>query len=107
MLVSFAAPIIGMAISAPRPTTTIGISRNGVTPAISTKAIATIMVRNTAPLISRGFPSAALCLTGRFRVPMRLVTFHDRVRPPRVGRLEGERVVELAAPTMLDWLHGE
>jgi fumarylacetoacetate (FAA) hydrolase len=38
---------------------------------------------------------------------MRLVTFHDRVRPPRVGRLEGERVVELAAPSMLDWLRGE
>jgi 2-keto-4-pentenoate hydratase/2-oxohepta-3-ene-1,7-dioic acid hydratase in catechol pathway len=42
---------------------------------------------------------------------MRLVTFHDRVRPPRVGRLEGEgedaRVVELAAPTMLDWLRGD
>jgi fumarylacetoacetate (FAA) hydrolase len=42
---------------------------------------------------------------------MRLVTFHDRARPPRVGRLEGEgaqaRVVELAAPTMLHWLRGD
>src|SRR4051794_21731414 len=42
---------------------------------------------------------------------MRLVTFHDRVRPPRVGRLEGEgeaaRGVELAAPSMLHWLRGE
>ena len=33
---------------------------------------------------------------------MRLVTFRGGV-----GRLEGERVIQLAAPTMLDWLRGE
>jgi fumarylacetoacetate (FAA) hydrolase len=42
---------------------------------------------------------------------MRLVTFHDPHGTPRVGRLDGEsddvRVVELAAPTMLDWLRGD
>jgi len=39
---------------------------------------------------------------------MRLVTFRDPHGSVRVGRLdEGERVVELAAPTMLDWLRGE
>jgi fumarylacetoacetate (FAA) hydrolase len=38
---------------------------------------------------------------------MRLVTFDDRTGAPRVGRLDGERVVELAARSMLEWLHGE
>jgi fumarylacetoacetate (FAA) hydrolase len=42
---------------------------------------------------------------------MRLVTFHDPHGTPRVGRLDGEgddvRVVELSAPTMLDWLRGD
>jgi len=38
---------------------------------------------------------------------MRLVTFDDRTGSPRVGRLDGERVVELAARSMLGWLHGE
>jgi fumarylacetoacetate (FAA) hydrolase len=42
---------------------------------------------------------------------MRLVTFHDPHGTPRVGRLDGEgddvRVIELSAPTMLDWLRGE
>ena len=38
---------------------------------------------------------------------MRLVTFTDRVGGARVGRLDGDRVVELAAPSMLDWLRGE
>jgi fumarylacetoacetate (FAA) hydrolase len=42
---------------------------------------------------------------------MRLVTFRDPHGSTRVGRLDGEgadtRVVELAAPTMLDWLRGE
>jgi len=42
---------------------------------------------------------------------MRLVTFSDRISGPRVGRLDGDgeatRVVELAAPTMLDWLRGD
>jgi fumarylacetoacetate (FAA) hydrolase len=38
---------------------------------------------------------------------MRLVTFRDPHNSQRVGRLDGERVVELAAPTMLDWLRGD
>jgi fumarylacetoacetate (FAA) hydrolase len=42
---------------------------------------------------------------------MRLVTFRDPHGTPRVGRLDGDgddvRVVELAAPTMLDWLRGD
>jgi 2-keto-4-pentenoate hydratase/2-oxohepta-3-ene-1,7-dioic acid hydratase in catechol pathway len=42
---------------------------------------------------------------------MRLVSFRDRTSTPRVGRLDGDgegaRVVELTAPTMLDWLRGE
>ncbi|MBI5105495.1 MAG: fumarylacetoacetate hydrolase family protein [Solirubrobacterales bacterium] len=38
---------------------------------------------------------------------MRLVSFRDRTGSDRVGRLDGDRVVELAAPSMLDWLRGE
>ena len=42
---------------------------------------------------------------------MRLVTFRDPHGSVRVGRLDGDgedaRVVELAAPTMLDWLRGD
>jgi fumarylacetoacetate (FAA) hydrolase len=38
---------------------------------------------------------------------MRLVTFHDPHGSSRVGRLDDERVVELAAPSMLDWLRGD
>ncbi|HMJ33397.1 MAG TPA: fumarylacetoacetate hydrolase family protein [Baekduia sp.] len=42
---------------------------------------------------------------------MRLVTFHDPHGTLRTGRLDGEdddvRVVELSAPTMLDWLRGD
>jgi fumarylacetoacetate (FAA) hydrolase len=38
---------------------------------------------------------------------MRLVTFRDPHGSTRVGRLDGDRVVELAAPTMLDWLRGD
>jgi fumarylacetoacetate (FAA) hydrolase len=42
---------------------------------------------------------------------MRLVTFRDPHNSVRVGRLDGDaddaRVVELAAPTMLDWLRGD
>jgi fumarylacetoacetate (FAA) hydrolase len=42
---------------------------------------------------------------------MRLVTFHDPHGTPRTGRLDGEgddvRVIELSAPTMLDWLRGD
>jgi fumarylacetoacetate (FAA) hydrolase len=39
---------------------------------------------------------------------MRLVTFRDPHNAIRVGRLDGgDRVVELAAPTMLDWLRGD
>ncbi|HWH96576.1 MAG TPA: fumarylacetoacetate hydrolase family protein [Baekduia sp.] len=42
---------------------------------------------------------------------MRLVTFRDPHSSVRVGRLDGDaadtRVVELAAPTMLDWLRGD
>lgn len=39
---------------------------------------------------------------------MRLVTFRDPHSAIRVGRLDdGERVVELAAASMLDWLRGE
>src|ERR1700754_4421367 len=38
---------------------------------------------------------------------MRLVTFHDPHGTPRTGRLDGERVTELAARTMLDWLRGD
>jgi fumarylacetoacetate (FAA) hydrolase len=37
---------------------------------------------------------------------MRLVTFRDRARAVRVGRLEGERVAVLAAGSMIDWLAG-
>jgi fumarylacetoacetate (FAA) hydrolase len=42
---------------------------------------------------------------------MRLVTFQDPHGSARVGRLDGDaqdaRVVELQAPTMLDWLRGD
>lgn len=38
---------------------------------------------------------------------MRLVTYRDSGGGERVGRLEGERVVALLAPTMLAWLRGE
>jgi fumarylacetoacetate (FAA) hydrolase len=38
---------------------------------------------------------------------MRLVTFRDPHGSTRVGRLDGERVTELAAPAMLDWLRGD
>jgi fumarylacetoacetate (FAA) hydrolase len=38
---------------------------------------------------------------------MRLVTFRDPQSRERVGRLDGDRVIELAAPTMLDWLRGD
>jgi fumarylacetoacetate (FAA) hydrolase len=42
---------------------------------------------------------------------MRLVTFHDPHGTTRVGRLDGDahdaRVIELSAPTMLDWLRGD
>jgi hypothetical protein len=42
---------------------------------------------------------------------MRLVTFRVLGGPARVGRLDGDgddaRVVELQAPSMLAWLHGE
>jgi fumarylacetoacetate (FAA) hydrolase len=37
---------------------------------------------------------------------MRVVTFRDPAGEVRAGRLEGERVVVLAAPTILDWLAG-
>lgn len=38
---------------------------------------------------------------------MRLVSFRDPAGAPAVGRLEGDRVVRLAAPAMLDWLRGD
>jgi fumarylacetoacetate (FAA) hydrolase len=38
---------------------------------------------------------------------MRLVTFADPAGTQRVGVVEGDRVVELQAPTMLHWLRGE
>jgi fumarylacetoacetate (FAA) hydrolase len=38
---------------------------------------------------------------------MRLVTFSDPHGATRVGRLDGDRVVELQAPSMLAWLRGE
>jgi fumarylacetoacetate (FAA) hydrolase len=38
---------------------------------------------------------------------VRLVSFIDPGGSPRVGELEGERVLQLVAPTMLDWLAGE
>lgn len=38
---------------------------------------------------------------------MRLVTFRSRTGGVRVGRVEGDRVVGLAARSMLDWLGGE
>lgn len=38
---------------------------------------------------------------------MRLVSFRDPAGHERVGRLNGDRVVELRAPTMLAWLHGD
>ena len=42
---------------------------------------------------------------------MRLVTFRDPHSAVRVGRLDGDgddaRVIELAAPSMLDWLRGD
>jgi fumarylacetoacetate (FAA) hydrolase len=38
---------------------------------------------------------------------MRLVTFRDPTGVDRVGRLDGDRVIVLRAPTMLDWLRGD
>jgi fumarylacetoacetate (FAA) hydrolase len=38
---------------------------------------------------------------------MRLVSFRVLAGTTHVGRLEGDRVVELAAPSMLDWLRGD
>lgn len=38
---------------------------------------------------------------------MRLVSFLDPTGHPHVGRLDGDRVVELRAGSMLAWLHGE
>ncbi|MGI8727324.1 MAG: fumarylacetoacetate hydrolase family protein [Solirubrobacterales bacterium] len=38
---------------------------------------------------------------------MRLLTYSEAGGPARVGRLEGEEVVELAAGDMLDWLRGD
>jgi fumarylacetoacetate (FAA) hydrolase len=38
---------------------------------------------------------------------MRLVTFRDAGGRVSVGEVEGDRVFELAAPTMLDWLAGD
>jgi 2-keto-4-pentenoate hydratase/2-oxohepta-3-ene-1,7-dioic acid hydratase in catechol pathway len=57
-------------------------------------------------------PSTDKRPTTTFNAPMRLVTFRDPHGSVRVGRLDGDaehdtRVVELAAPTMLDYLRGE
>jgi fumarylacetoacetate (FAA) hydrolase len=38
---------------------------------------------------------------------MRLITFRDRATGIRVGRIEGEEVVVLEAPSMIDWLRGD
>jgi fumarylacetoacetate (FAA) hydrolase len=38
---------------------------------------------------------------------MRLVSFRDPAGHERVGRLDGDRVLVLHAPTMLDWLRGD
>jgi fumarylacetoacetate (FAA) hydrolase len=38
---------------------------------------------------------------------VRVATFLDPHGDPRVGRLDGDRLVELRAPTMLAWLAGE
>jgi fumarylacetoacetate (FAA) hydrolase len=38
---------------------------------------------------------------------MRLVTFRDPAGHERVGRIDGDRVTELQAATMLDWLRGD
>ena len=38
---------------------------------------------------------------------MRLVTFRTAAGPPRVGRIDGAKVRELAAPDMLAWLRGD
>ena len=38
---------------------------------------------------------------------MRLVSFRDPSGTPGVGSLDGDRVIRLEAPTMLDWLRGE
>jgi fumarylacetoacetate (FAA) hydrolase len=38
---------------------------------------------------------------------VRLVTFSTGSSAPRTGRLDGDEVVELAAPDMLTWLRGE
>ncbi len=38
---------------------------------------------------------------------MRLVTFRDPAGVQGVGRFDGENVVSLEAPTMLDWLNGD
>jgi fumarylacetoacetate (FAA) hydrolase len=38
---------------------------------------------------------------------MRLITFRDPAGDMRVGRLDGDRVAVLSAPTMIDWLRGE
>jgi fumarylacetoacetate (FAA) hydrolase len=44
--------------------------------------------------------------TGSVR-PMRLVMFRDPHNAIRVGRLDGDRVVELQASTTLEWLQGQ
>jgi fumarylacetoacetate (FAA) hydrolase len=38
---------------------------------------------------------------------VRLISFRDPLGHDRVGRLDDDRVVELQAPTMLEWLRGE
>ena len=38
---------------------------------------------------------------------MRLVTFSDNTGSTRVGRLDGDSIVVLAAPDMLAWLRGD
>jgi fumarylacetoacetate (FAA) hydrolase len=38
---------------------------------------------------------------------VRLISFRDPTGTARVGRLDGDRVIVLHAPTMLDWLRGE
>ena len=54
----------------------------------------------------RAFDTCSLATT-TVTSPMRLVTFRDPHNAIRVGRLDGDRVVELQAFTTLEWLQGQ
>lgn len=84
--------------AAPTIATITAATGEAAKPAMTTSATTTIKVPKTAPCMVQGCPDSVR--------PMRLVTFSDPSAHPRVGRLDGERVVELQAATMLDWLAG-